>query len=751
MRIISEPLYTPTVHEIVDPEGFIRLIFYVLIAYLADLEEQFKIAALDKSNCIHCMATTNEFGSPDIFKQRTCKHTLEAIAQVQAERGINADPYEFALGADKHRLGDVEFPFWESLPFMDICSALSLDLLHGFHKFFFDHVFQWNVNSLGEDEVDARVKSQVALVGARVFPKGVTHISQMSGKEHRALQAIELGVVANAPGTYNREVTMATRALLDLLYLAQLPSHTDRTLVALQTAYDEFHELKSVWIKNGARQGEKGNVIPHFNIPKLHNIGHIVAQIKAKGTADNYSTETIEHLHIDTLKELYQATNKKEWKKQTVRGLIRRDKIVDFGLWLDWRLKQIEASLPTIGETNNGHSAHDCPSQIVGVNTNGTGHQGMSTSSMLSAPIPSHPAPNYLSNLPFSQSTMPHQKNELERKRKRKTEEEKEEQKVKRILLSQETYGLLPHQDIALQPVNRMTVKMLQEIYGFSNFLAEYRASTYQATNPMDENTVVETWQSIWLIEEQRRFHPNPTWRRAQAVPPTKTEVAIADPVLYTKELDVSENQGTIRLKDCKVGRIGLIFRISTPKRNNTSTPAPTLVYLSAFLAISRAPEQVTQLYVVNKPERPRWIFLDARRIVRVCPLSPRFDGRAPRNVTPDTALDRYQSFYINKYFGLSDWFRAERPHPVLTIAEAPVLTAIDAVNWRASTKQTPPTFCQDGCVHQPPEARPAPAEQAGSGTSTTAVSVSACRAAAICGHVWPSVSPGLPEDPRTS
>ncbi|KAG8692126.1 hypothetical protein FRC08_009996 [Ceratobasidium sp. 394] len=204
LEIICEPLREINVHEVVDPEGNIRLIFYILLAYLADLEEQYKISALDKR------------------------------------------------------------------------------------------------------------------------------------------------LIANAPGQHNQELTKATRALLDFLFLAQLPSHTDRTLAAFQTAYDDFHRYKSVWIKNGARQGEKGNVIPHFNIPKLHNIGHLVEQVLAKGTADNYSTETIEHLHIDTVKEPYKATNKKDWQKQTVRGLTRREKIVDFGLWLDWRIKQLEANGPTV-------------------------------------------------------------------------------------------------------------------------------------------------------------------------------------------------------------------------------------------------------------------------------------------------------------------------------------------------------------------------------------------------------------------
>lgn len=336
MELICEPLREINTHEITDPEGNIRLIFYVLIAYIADLEEQYVIAALDKSNCVHCEATTTDFGSPDKHPTRSSEDTLDGIKQVQRERGgANADPYQFSLGADKYRLGDVEYPFWASLPFVEICDVLSVDLLHGFYKFFYDHPFYWNVNSLGEAEIDARMKSQVPYSGAKMFPKGVTHISQMSGKEYRALQTVHLGVVANSPVKYSHELTLATQALVDFLTLAQLPSHTEETLAAFSEAYQRFHELKGVWIKNGARRGEK-EVMSHFNIPKLHTAQHMAEQILAKGSADNFSTETIEHLHMDS-KQAYPATNKKEWEEQVIRWLTRHEKIHEFKLFQVWR------------------------------------------------------------------------------------------------------------------------------------------------------------------------------------------------------------------------------------------------------------------------------------------------------------------------------------------------------------------------------------------------------------------------------
>ncbi|KAG8705113.1 hypothetical protein FRC08_001838 [Ceratobasidium sp. 394] len=85
LEIICEPLRELNVHEVIDPLGNVRLIFYILIAYLADLEEQYMIAALDKSNCIHCTATTNDFGSPESHAVRTSESILDAIARVQDE------------------------------------------------------------------------------------------------------------------------------------------------------------------------------------------------------------------------------------------------------------------------------------------------------------------------------------------------------------------------------------------------------------------------------------------------------------------------------------------------------------------------------------------------------------------------------------------------------------------------------------------------------------------------------------------
>jgi hypothetical protein len=200
---------------------------------------------------------------------------------------------------------------------------------------------------------------------------------------------------------------------------------------------------------------------------------------------------------------------------------------------------------------------------------------------LVHAPIPLHPTLAHLPLVPGTQPIAIQAVVQLGKKRKRKSDDEKEERSSKRILLSQKTYGLLSHQDVALRPLNRTTVAKLQEIPGFSNLLSEYQASTYQAANPMDANTMVDTWQSIRLTETERRFHQKPTWRRAQAVPPAGTEVAVADPVFYAKEPFTGDRLHSVRLKgecvvneristkayiptDCQVAQIRVIFRIAS-------------------------------------------------------------------------------------------------------------------------------------------------------------------------------------------
>ena len=119
------------------------------------------------------------------------------------------------------------------------------------------------------------------------------------------MSRILLGLVIDCPlpgGLSNPRLIRAVQALLDFIYLAQYPVHTDKTLALLEDALNHFHDNKDIFVDLGIRDA--------FNIPKLHFARHYVDNIKLYGTLNNYNTEYKERLHIDLAKDAYATPSK---------------------------------------------------------------------------------------------------------------------------------------------------------------------------------------------------------------------------------------------------------------------------------------------------------------------------------------------------------------------------------------------------------------------------------------------------------
>ncbi|KAG9090113.1 hypothetical protein FRC06_001220 [Ceratobasidium sp. 370] len=338
MEVITQSLRLPKPHDVVDPEGNIRSVVYELTSYIADLEEQWLVAGLGGQTCPHCECDSNHLGDAEFRPLQTPDDILHQIHTIKKNYHMawkhSPSLEEFVDLTGKRHLNGVDKPFWRMLPHINIFNALSPDLLHRFHKFFHDHVYKFNRTGMGQEEYDARVYSQIRFAGDRTFLHGVSNISQMTGIEHRMLERTHLPIVANTPGVINNKVTQATHGAMEFIYLAQLPTQSDCSLQAYEAAYEQFMANRQAWIDNGTRWG-KHSVIPHFNIPKMHVTRHFVQHVRLKGSADNYSTETMEHLHVG-IKQAYRASNRWEWKLQTLRWLTQCERIRDFEAWMLW-------------------------------------------------------------------------------------------------------------------------------------------------------------------------------------------------------------------------------------------------------------------------------------------------------------------------------------------------------------------------------------------------------------------------------
>ena len=168
-------------------DGWIRRVYVILAAYVADFPEQCLVACCMKNRCPCCTVNPTDRGSPMEFLLRDKKETLELLNKHQQGR----DPSQFK----KIGLRVVYKPFWTERPHCNIFLCFTPDILHQLHKGVFkDHLVQWCMQIMGEKEIDKRFKAMNSYPGLRHFKKGVFSVTQWTGTEHKEMEKLLLGI-----------------------------------------------------------------------------------------------------------------------------------------------------------------------------------------------------------------------------------------------------------------------------------------------------------------------------------------------------------------------------------------------------------------------------------------------------------------------------------------------------------------------------------------------------------------------------
>ncbi|KAI0694820.1 hypothetical protein C8Q76DRAFT_634235 [Earliella scabrosa] len=328
MRAILEPLIAAGREgvEMVCADGRVRRVYPILAAYIADHPEQCLVAGCQENYCPKCSVEPNKRGEP-VY---SCLKDQPSVASILAKHSAGETSPEF----DELGLRAIE-PFWDGLPHCDIFAAITPDILHQLHKGLFkDHLVSWATKSIqtdGAGEVDRRFKAMPRHPGLRHFKNGISIVAQWTGTEFKNMERVFLGTVAGAAPDVR--VIRAVRAVLDFIYYAHFETHTDDSLHALHAAWREYHENKAIFVTLGIRKD--------FNFPKGHSTEHYERSIRQKGTADGYSTEHSERLHIDFAKLAYGASNKQSsYLKQMTRWLDRQEAVHRFSAYLDWAMPE---------------------------------------------------------------------------------------------------------------------------------------------------------------------------------------------------------------------------------------------------------------------------------------------------------------------------------------------------------------------------------------------------------------------------
>ncbi|KAG8731673.1 hypothetical protein FRC10_001585, partial [Ceratobasidium sp. 414] len=379
LESILEPLkqVLRTSMDVLCADGGVRRVYPILASYIADYPEQVTIACVRDSRCPICWVPGNEHGN--LSKQYPIRDRRRTLDVLDDHWNGYSRTIE-TLGIRPVR------PFWRDLLHVNIAGCLTPDVLHQLTKGVLgDHLVKWCTTLLGANEMNRRTKGMPRFQRLRHFAQGITVISQWTGKEAKALASTLLPIMA---GHEDPRVVRAVRSVLDFAYRAQLSELTERDLQTMEEDLLTFNRSKDAFVVPGVCG--LLNHQDHFNrIPKIHMLTHYTFLICEFGAPIGYSTEITERLHIDCVKEPWQATNHNDPIPQMIYYLQKKEAwsllqsyLHDTGLLIDTRFQD-----PSDGDEDD----EEGPEETVegeGNGVNGDGGTCMPTPSISIAKCP---------------------------------------------------------------------------------------------------------------------------------------------------------------------------------------------------------------------------------------------------------------------------------------------------------------------------------------------------------------------------
>ena len=137
-------------------------------------------------------------------------------------------------------------------------------------------------------------------------------LNQVGGQTQRDVQWYLITIIA---GGVDADVVIVVHALMEFRYLSQAPATTLCTRNRIQAALNKFYDHKQAIIDLGLHQGQKMEM-DHFHIPKLELMQQVVPSITQVGSLLQWSADTMEHAHIEVIKDPASMMNNQDYDSQ---------------------------------------------------------------------------------------------------------------------------------------------------------------------------------------------------------------------------------------------------------------------------------------------------------------------------------------------------------------------------------------------------------------------------------------------------
>ena len=107
----------------------------------------------------------------------------------------NSNPVEFKKACEEAGIKPIYHPFWERLPYTHIFRSITPDILHQLYQGVIRHLMSWITECCGSAEIDSRCRRLPPNHNIRLFMKGISTLSRVTGKEHAQMAGILLGLI----------------------------------------------------------------------------------------------------------------------------------------------------------------------------------------------------------------------------------------------------------------------------------------------------------------------------------------------------------------------------------------------------------------------------------------------------------------------------------------------------------------------------------------------------------------------------
>lgn len=193
---ILKPLETAGIAgiQMTTGSGAVHRCHPIYAVHPGDYQEYMAITGCKQQDCPICQVEFHNLGNFN------CKDDIRDLNKVkEALNTFQTDPNHFSTACREADIKPIPFPFWKNLPYTNIYLCIPPDILHQLHQGVIKHLISWIFSAYDKAEIDARCRRLPPNHHIRHFRKGVTHLSQLTGKEHAQIASVIMGLIVDLP------------------------------------------------------------------------------------------------------------------------------------------------------------------------------------------------------------------------------------------------------------------------------------------------------------------------------------------------------------------------------------------------------------------------------------------------------------------------------------------------------------------------------------------------------------------------